>query len=122
MFEVALFDRDGDGWGDRLEDNLGSSSDRRGSTPEHIALAYSCMDGRDNDRDGKVDGADTGCHAQPAFTESFPRWGSRHFASRLMLDEYMFPTLRGPGPCPVSFWGEGPTVVQRWERTWVMIT
>lgn len=55
------FDADNDGFDDFFEQMLGSDPNNASSTPEHLSVDGSCGDGVDNDGDGQVDGADTGC-------------------------------------------------------------
>ena len=56
-----LVDSDGDGWPDDAENHLGSDPNNPTSTPEHVLVEGTCGDGVDNDLDGAVDGADSGC-------------------------------------------------------------
>jgi len=46
---------------DPIEVNTGSDRLDSTSTPEFVDFGASCSDGVDNDRDGRIDGADTGC-------------------------------------------------------------
>jgi len=54
-------DTDGDGWFDSDEQYYGSDPNDPSSTPEHPDFFESCTDGVDNDGDGAIDRADTGC-------------------------------------------------------------
>lgn len=54
-------DIDRDGWADDFERVIGSASDDKRSVPETSAIPGTCSDGIDNDHDGAVDAADTGC-------------------------------------------------------------
>ena len=54
-------DSDGDGFLDRAEVAAGSDPENPASTPEVAPLPGACSDGVDNDLDGLVDGADSGC-------------------------------------------------------------
>jgi hypothetical protein len=64
---TTVADRDRDGWSDAAEQRLGSRPDL-GWTPEHKLVPTTplygpdpCHDFDDNDGDGRVDGADSGC-------------------------------------------------------------
>ena len=66
-------DIDNDGFPNFIEHRLGSNPFDPASTPEHIALSGTCLDGRDNDGDGAVDEADTGCRPFADFDgDGFP--------------------------------------------------
>lgn len=54
-------DRDCDTYPDNMEDGLGSDPDNPNSTPENLELPQTCHDGLDNDLDGDIDLADSGC-------------------------------------------------------------
>ena len=54
-------DTDGDGYADGVEQQLGSDPNDPESTPESFTLLWTCTDGNDNDRDGKLDFMDPGC-------------------------------------------------------------
>jgi len=59
--KCANTDADGDGWADWFETAAGSSSSNADETPENLAAPTTCNDGLDNDGDGNIDGADSGC-------------------------------------------------------------
>jgi hypothetical protein len=59
--ECQFDDTDGDGWLDFTEDDWGSNANDPNSTPEHGYIYESCVDGTDNDGDGTIDSADSGC-------------------------------------------------------------
>ncbi len=107
----AAVDTDGDGFIDTVEDNLGSDSANAASTPESGAVLESCIDGLDDDFDGTVDDADSGCQPPHLSKRVFPPTGSDSFDSTMTLDGY---TMATPlGICPLDFEGSGPTVVRR---------
>lgn len=54
-------DKDHDGWRKYVEEMYGSDPDNRLSTPEWFAVAGTCGDSVDNDLDGEIDAADSGC-------------------------------------------------------------
>jgi thrombospondin type 3 repeat protein len=57
----ASIDTDGDGIDDGTEADLGSNPLDPKAVPEDLAVAGSCGQGTDDDRDGLVDAADPGC-------------------------------------------------------------
>ncbi len=54
-------DADGDGFMNAEELYLGSDPNNAASTPEFAYFPETCTDGADNDGDGAIDGADSGC-------------------------------------------------------------
>lgn len=56
-------DDDDDGFSDDTEILLGSDALNSASTPEHSSISDTCVDRSDNDLDGSVDFADSGCRA-----------------------------------------------------------
>jgi hypothetical protein len=62
---------DGDAFANVVETALGSNPNSAASTPEHSAIPGTCTDGIDNDGDGLIDGADTGCDAIDADADGF---------------------------------------------------
>jgi hypothetical protein len=109
-------DADGDDFIDGIETQLGSDTADATSTPESVAVAESCFDGEDNDRDGVVDVGDPGCTVAEPVEGTFPAGGVDVFNSALSLDGYALDVL-GMGTCIVDFEGQGPVVVQRQEPT-----
>lgn len=105
-------DADGDGWLDQIETLLGSDPSDAAKTPESFAAPPTCLDGVDNDGDGPLDLADTGCSAPTATTDTFPAAGTDVFDSHLVLDDYALATTSF-GTCNVFFDAHGPTVVSR---------
>lgn len=61
----ALADTDGDSFSDLVERSLGADPLSSGSQPEHNSIVNVCTDTVDNDLDGQVDGADSGCVGGP---------------------------------------------------------
>jgi Thrombospondin type 3 repeat len=57
----ATADTDGDGVADAVEVHLHSNPLAALSTPEDLTVTGSCNQGIDDDRDGRLDGADSGC-------------------------------------------------------------
>lgn len=55
-------DADNDGWDDSTENEWGSDPNDANSTPEHGYIIETCLDGIDNDGDGSIDLADSGCN------------------------------------------------------------
>ena len=126
---LPLNDVDGDGWSDNFENATGSSPASPLKTPESIATSAlsdqqpyqapekpSCLDGKDNDGDGKIDSnfgaADPGCDIPPIETTSFA--GANDFAAPVHTE---ISTIDVPLPfpgnphCIFKFAGDGGAVV-----------
>jgi len=57
--DVCDSDMDGDGVSNSDEDYYGSDPRKKASTPESLAIAGTCTDGKDNDGDGNMDAGET---------------------------------------------------------------
>jgi hypothetical protein len=92
----ASANQDGDGFSDAVETALGSSPTLSGQTPEHSARAGACTDTLDNDGDGSVDGADTGCDQLDVDDDGFNGSIERGFGSN-PADLYNVPEMLAVG-------------------------
>jgi Thrombospondin type 3 repeat len=76
------FDADGDGAENSLEFALGANPGVSTSTPEFLGETNTCSNGIDDDGDGQIDAADTGCKdpdgdSNPTLTDNCPTVSNR---------------------------------------------
>ncbi len=99
----APFDSDEDGFDDVTEKTAGSEPYVAGSVPEDEATnPGSCSDGQDNDGDGAIDGADSGCTGFPTPTQPAPTAGTPAGATPTATGAPAVSALPSSGSGPAS--------------------
>jgi len=92
---------------DVLELALGSNPNSSASTPENRVIYGRCTDGLDNDGDGQMDGADTGCDAVDGDNDGFTGTYERAFNANPGVTANTPETVIAGGTCSDTIDNDG---------------